>query len=359
MGIDFTKERWVKLKDDYRKWWAGELKRPIINITLTGARPQRPEPTLPAYGFTAFYDLSVPAEAVVDRWDYDLSCRRFPGDAFPAVWSNFGAGVLAAFLGASLVPDTNTVWFRTSEIRKLEDIRFEYDADNPWLCRIRDIYRAGLDRWQGLVQMGMTDLGGNLDILSTFRPGEKLLLDLYDNPEEVKRLLRDEHRMWWKYYDELNALLQPVNPGYTCWTPIYSESQYYMFQCDFAYMIGPSMFDEFARPELAASYRRIPNGFYHLDGTGQLPHLDSLLAIPELKGIQWIPGAGNPDMAHWPEVYRKIRDAGKLIQIFGGLDILDALAEQLGSAEGICLVGSENVSREREVMAGLRRYGAV
>ena len=29
------------------------------------------------------------------------------------------------------------------------------------------------------MQLSMTDLGGTLDILSTFRPSEKLLLDLY------------------------------------------------------------------------------------------------------------------------------------------------------------------------------------
>jgi len=41
----------------------------------------------------------------------------------------------------------------------------------------------------------MTDLGGNLDILSTFRPGTDLLLDLYDHPEDVKRLTGEAHTM--------------------------------------------------------------------------------------------------------------------------------------------------------------------
>ena len=53
---------------------------------------------------------------------------------------------------------------------------------------MKAIYRAAVERWQGSVIIGMTDLGGNLDILSTFRPSEKLLLDLYDAPGEVLRL---------------------------------------------------------------------------------------------------------------------------------------------------------------------------
>ena len=60
-----------------------------------------------------------------------------------------------------------------------------------------------------------------------------------------------------------------------------------------------------------------------LDGAGQLPHLDSLLSIEELKGIQWVPGDGAKPCTEWPEVYRKIRDTGKRIQIYGDLHGFD------------------------------------
>jgi 5-methyltetrahydrofolate--homocysteine methyltransferase len=129
-----------------------------------------------------------------------------------------------------------------------------------------------------------------------------------------------------------------------------------MLQCDFAYMIGPEMFDEFVRPELAASCKRLKNAFYHLDGIGQLPHLDSLLSIPELKGIQWIPGEGSPDQKQWPEVYRRIRAAGKLVQIHGGIDVLDTVAGQVGSAKGIILIGSCQRKSEDAVRKQMEKY---
>ncbi|MBU4199278.1 MAG: hypothetical protein KKE37_00380 [Verrucomicrobia bacterium] len=361
MSIEFSPDRWNKIKADARAWWAGELDRPLIQVTLSGRDPGRPEPPIPSYGFSAFYDDAVPAEAIIDRWDYNLSSLRFLGDAFPSIWSNFGAGVIAAFMGANLkkaIP-AGTVWFHPKRAQEIENIHFQFEPDNRWFKRIQNIYRAGLDHWQGQVQMGMTDLGGNLDILSSFRPSEKLLLDLYDHPAEVKRLTGEAHECWWQYFDTFNALLHPVNPGYTAWTPLFSEIPYYILQCDFCYMISPAMFDEFVKPELQASCRRLGNAFYHLDGPGQLPHLDSLLSIPELKGVQWIPGAGQPDMAHWPEVYRKIRQAGKLIQISGTFETLDSLATQLGSAKGICLLAGCNLAQEKEVLAGLRRYGAI
>ncbi len=50
--------------------------------------------------------------------------------------------------------------------------------------------------------------------------------------------------------------------------------------------------------------------------------------------------------------------AGKLIQLYGGIDLLDTVAEQIGTAEGIILIGCENISRETEIRVLLARYGA-
>ena len=363
-NIDFNAERWRRVKDASRRWWAGTLERPLLCVTLNGRDPGRPEPAVPAHGFTAFYGASVSAEQIVDRWTYTLESQRFLGDAFPAVWPNFGAGVMAAFLGATAYNGETTVWFHPPRHQEIADISLKYDAGSPALARIKDICRAAMQRWQGLVQCGMTDLGGNLDVVSSFRPSEQLLFDLYDHPEHVKRLTWQVHDLWQRYFDEINRVLQPVNPGYTAWTAIYSEQPYYMLQCDFCYMIGPAMFDEFVKPELAAMCKRLVNPFYHLDGPGQLPHLDSLLAIKELKGVQWIHGDGQPTAECWPEVYRKIRAAGKLVQVFGRGDwattarMFDTIVAQVGDARGIVLIAGADAKDERDVMKFLEKYGA-
>ena len=357
MSIDFN--RWERVKENHRLWWDGKLKRPLIHVILEGVDPKRPEPSLPYHNFAAFYDMNVPEEAIVDVWDYRLSTHRYLGDAFPAVWPNFGAGVLSAFIGADVRIDERTVWFFPPAEKGIQDLQFLPDPDNPWLRRIKKLCNAAMERWEGLVQVGMTDLGGNLDILSVFRPSEQLLLDLYDYPERVKELHWEAHRLWWKFFEEINRVLKKANPGYTAWTPIFSETPYYMLQCDFCYMIGPGMFDEFVKPELEASCSRLVNPFYHLDGPGQIAHLDSILRIEELKGVQWVPGDGQPDCSHWPQLYRKIREAGKLIQVLGNLDTLDAVVEQLGSGEGIVLICSAPASREEEVKDRLKKYGAL
>jgi len=358
MAIGFDENRWRRVRECADAWWAGELGRPLVQVRVGGRDPGRPEPSVPSYHFTAFYPEHVTPEKIVDRWDYDLSCTHFLGDAFPQVWPNFGPGVLAAFLGAGMEADGRTVWFQAPpDTPPIEELDFHYDPDNAVVQRVKAVCRAAVERWHGLVQVGMTDLGGAVDVLASFRPGEQLLLDLYDAPDDVKRLTWKIHKLWWQAFEDIDSVLQPVNPGYTCWTPIFSSSPYYMLQCDFSYMIGPDMFEEFVLPELAASCRRLTNPFYHLDGPGQIPHLDLLLGIPELKGIQWIPGAGAPDCTQWPDLYRRIHEAGKRIQLFGALETLDAVASQVGSADGMVLVGWASPDQMQDVHSFLEKYG--
>lgn len=358
MGIDFSLDRWEELTEIFRRWWAGELDRPILDATLSGRDPGRPEPDIPSHGFAAFYDMSVSAEAVVDRWDYNLSCNTYLGDAAPMVWPNFGAGVVAALLGAELRADGRTCWFFPTEQLDIADIHFEYDPGNVWLNRIKDICRAAVQRWDGLVQVSMTDLGGNLDILSTFRPAEKLLLDLYDHPDEVKRLLWEAHELWHRYYTQISEVLQPANPGYSAWAGIFSPEPHYMLQCDFSYMISPEMFDEFVRPELAATCKRLTNSFYHQDGVGQLPHTDSLLSIEDLDGVQWVPGSGKPQGAYWVDHYEKIIKAGKKVQLLDR-GALDPVAERTGRPERIFCRWGDKLERKDETLDILRKYRVI
>ena len=354
-----TGDRWVHIKDRARRWWAGELPGPLVALYLTGAPTDRDEPDLMVEYFTARYDFSVPPDAIVDRWEYNLSALRYMGDTFPHAWANFGPGAVAAFLGAVVESRFDTVWYGAPDDRDITDVDFTYDADNVWFRRVCDLSRGAADRWQGTVQICTADLGGTLDILSTFRPSDKLPMDLIRHQNDVHRLTEQIHTLWWRYFDEITDTVRGANPGYSTWAKIYSDDPHYMLQSDFCYMISPAMFEEFVKPELAASCKRLPNAFYHLDGPGQLRHLDSLLEIEELKGVQWIPGAGQPDMDAWPEVYRKIRDAGKLVQLFGEPKILDAVVEQVGSAEGLILVGTLTYYYRDEAVEFLRKYDAL
>ncbi len=338
------------------------MNRPIVPVVLLNSRdPGRPAPKAPLLTQANCHDFSISPEDAIDAIDYILSSVEFLGDAYPYFNMDvFGPGVISAYMGGRLDNSSGQVWFYPSEDDlPIQEIHFEFNPENRWFQRTVALYRAGMERWQGSVLMGMTDIGGNLDILSAWRPGEKLLMDLYDHPEEVKRLTWEAHESWHQYYAALNAVLQPLNPGYSDWSTIYSEQPSYMLQSDFSYMISPKMFAEFVKPELAATCKRLPLSFYHLDGIGQIPHLDSLLEIEELDGVQWVPGDGKPDCAHWPELYQKIHAAGKKIQLInGGFNAIDSVTAQIGTARGIHLWNLYAPAEEKAAIQDkLKTYG--
>jgi 5-methyltetrahydrofolate--homocysteine methyltransferase len=88
-----------------------------------------------------------------------------------------------------------------------------------------------------------------------------------------------------------------------------------MLQSDFSFMISPKMFERFVLPDLEAGCAAMDYAFYHLDGKGQLVHIEALLSIPRLRGIQWVPGYGRPLCEEWLPLLKKIRAAGKLCQV--------------------------------------------
>jgi len=146
----------------------------------------------------------------------------------------------------------------------------------------------------------------------------------------VARVCGEITRLFIRYYDELHALIRPGGRGTTPWAPIWSPDRCYMLQSDFSYMISPEMFERFVVPDLTACCARLDHGFYHLDGRGELPHLDLLLGISRLRGIQWIPGAGQPPPEAWLPVLKRIRDGGKLCQLTLSTQGARTIVKQLG-----------------------------
>ena len=360
--IDFSRNKWNHIRQINCDWWKMRLDRPIIPIAFVKEQGDRSCPDAPVLSQANWNDFSVSPEMFIDRLDYEFSRRIYSGDSFPYLnLECFGPGVAAAFLGAGIDNHTGMTWFYPEQEVHIEELDFKYDPDNIYLNRVKDICKAAVDRWDDNVLISMPDLGGNLDMLSTFRPAERLLIDLYDHPEKVKELTFKLHDFWHTYYAEINEILQTGNPLYTDWSSLVSDKPSYVLQCDFCYMISPKMFNEFVRPELELTCKKLDRTIYHLDGPGQLSHLDSLLDIDELDAIQWIPGAGAADSAQWPEVYAKILNAGKNIQIINNtndFDVYDAVIDQLGSGKGVQIRYFEMpIKQQDQIMKWLEQYG--
>jgi 5-methyltetrahydrofolate--homocysteine methyltransferase len=352
MGISlhFTEQDWERIERDWTAWWAGELDRPLVIIENLEPPPGVTLPEAP--DFTSNLPLEMPADEVIDRYQAHLEAKRFYGDAWPKWWLNFGPGIAAGFLGARVQCAPDTVWFacpggqagEPARQVNIQDLHLAYDADNIWRRRIQELTRRAVERWGNQVTVSHTDLGGNLDILASLRTTQQLLLDLYDAPDEVERLVGEITRLWIRYYDELYAIIQKANRGTTPWAAIWSPGRCYMLQSDFAYMISPPMFERFVLPDLAACCDVLDHGFYHLDGKGEIPHLDMLLSLKRLRGIQWIPGDGAPPPEKWLPLLKRIREGGKLCQLYVTPQGAQTIVRELGG-RGFAFHISQPMSR--------------
>ena len=340
MAVHFDGNRMQALVDVYDRWWQGKLDRSLVRGVVEQVYPKPYDAPAPILNQSNCHDFSWTPEQIIDALDSDLSTKEFIGDGYPVVdFACYGPGVLAAFCGAKLDNSSGRVWFFPPvEDPDLSQVHVKYDPNNVWSRRIKDIYRAGLERWDGAVIMGFPDLGGVMDVVASMVGTENLLYAIVDEPEEVERLVKETQAAWYEAYNDFAEVLKPQG-AYTDWNGLLSRDPAYVIQCDFCYMISPKMFSRFVLPTLQEDARRLTNTIYHLDGIGELPHLDQILAIPELNAVQWVYGTGQPGPYAWVDVYQKIINAGKQIMIIeNGMDNgYEQLRPQLGKSPYVCL----------------------
>ena len=340
MAVHFDRNRMQALVDVYDRWWQGKLDRPLVRGVVEQVYPKPYDALAPILNQSNCHDFSWTPEQIIDALDSDLSTKEFIGDGYPVVdFACYGPGVLAAFCGAKLDNSSGRVWFFPPvEDPELSQVHVKYDPNNVWSRRIKDIYRAGLERWNGSVIMGFPDLGGVMDVVASMVGTENLLYAIVDEPEEVERLVKETQAAWYEAYNDFAEVLKPQG-AYTDWNGLLSRDPAYVIQCDFCYMISPKMFSRFVLPTLQEDARRLTNTIYHLDGIGELPHLDQILAIPELNAVQWVYGTGQPGPYAWVDVYQKIINAGKQIMIIeNSMDNgYEQLRPQLGKSPYVCI----------------------
>lgn len=329
----FGKNRFEETKQIYEAWWEQKNDRPVAGFWVKNRQPDLQKPKAPFLAQENCNQLQYSADEILDAIEYEMCSRTYYGDAYPMYsMDSFGPGIIAAILGAELDNHTGNVWFHPKKIQEPDELHFEFDRENVWFQRILSIMKRATERFEGSILLSMPDLGSPLDLLSTFRPGENLLFDLYDYPEEVIRLSRELYEIWHVIYREFAKALNAEEFGYTDWGSIYSRESSYTIQCDFCYMIGEEMFHQFVYEDLKRYCLDLKRTVYHLDGPGEVKHLPDILKIKELGAVQWIPGDGNPTCEHYPELYQAIDKSEKQIQIAGqGLDKMLMVAEQIST----------------------------
>lgn len=338
---NFTEDRWFRMEQRWIDWWQGTSPDPMVVLECLPEKSRYDFFSI--YGHLTRFPLDIPAEKIIEDIDRALGEVEYLGDGFPRWWLNFGAGFLAALLGSRVEFVEDNTWFHPVDFPKGFSTKIEFSSDSRWKERLWEISRVAADRWGKSVLLGYPDIGGDLDILASLFGSSELLMACMDQPGEVERLSERVNELWMELFTEYEALLStlPTRSWRGSWIPAMAGGSTYPLQCDFSIMISPEMFERFALPGLKRCCREIDFPFYHLDGPGSERHLEALLSIEELKGIQWIPGAGAPPAEEWIDLLGRIKAGGKLCQVYTGAAGARRICDELGGEGFLFCIGGD------------------
>lgn len=330
------------VQEKYNRWWNNQNERPILYFTSTENYISNYHLTRNSWDFTS--ESNVKDQNTEKFWfDDELRINSFLEgvkhtsyfkDSYPYFWVDYGPGILAGCIGVGLEFDFNTMWIPQS-LEKYENLeeKLTIDRDNYYWRKLHKTTRKALDRSEGRYITSITDIGGVMDVLAGIRGSNQFLKDLIRKPQKVKTAMEYLFDSWFELFNSLTELLLDAQEAAVAWNGIYSELPTYTIQNDLSAMISPEMFNEFDMPYKEKLTERIPNTIYHLDGPDALKHLDSILSLSNLNAVQWVPGAGQPGgnttaggssdgywvntgMLEWVDTLKKIKEAGKSLELW-------------------------------------------
>ena len=320
------------IRERYEAFWNGEIvDRPLLQVTAPRGDGVR---TPSAQNTEEFLD----PDTALGRMEQVVAATHYAGDAFPLAFpvSPRLVAIQAAYLGGAYNIESGTAWCEPTISDWETRAPVAVDPDNVWWRRSQRIIEEGAKRFEKRIAVGIPDLQGGGQILDLLRGTEALAMDLVDRPDDARAALEEIDESWLHYWQACNDLILRRQDGYVDWLRVWSDRPAVTVECDLCCMISPAMFNECFLPSLRRQTQWIERTIYHLDGEGAIRHLDALLELELLDGIQWVPGAGAKPMREWVPLLKRIRDGGKLVVAKCGAEEVTPILEALGP-EGVLL----------------------
>jgi hypothetical protein len=243
----------------------------------------------------------------------------YAGDAFPVIDPvHLGlAAIQTAYMGAEYKVDPLTLTGWTEPIITNWGTRptLSVDPGNFWWQSSQRLLERAAAHCRNNCGIAIPDLQGGGEILALLRGTENLAVDLYDHPCEIAPALEEINQAWLFYFKRCYELIHQHSEGYVDWLGLWSDKPAVTVECDFMVMISPSAFKKYFLPALVQQVNWMERSVFHLDGPGAIPHLETLLAIPNLNAIQWVPTPEKPHASEWIPLLKKIQAHNKSVVV--------------------------------------------
>lgn len=274
-------------------------------------------------------DKYMNPERMVARYRDFCEKHLFLGEAFPNLETNFGPGSTAAYLGSDIGWKEDTVWFIPciDEDSDWDDVpELKFDPENKWFKKHLEVVQGCAKVAGNDICCDMPDLMENVDVLSSLRGAQTLMMDMIEDPDAIEERVGQVTKAYFEYFDRFYDAIKGPEGGnsYSCFQ-IWAPGRLAKLQCDASAMMSVDFFNDFVYDSLVEQTKKLDYAMYHLDGPGAIRHLDKLMTIEGINALQWTPGDTGPDgtWPEWDKIYDKVVAAGKSIWIkvySGGFD---------------------------------------
>jgi hypothetical protein len=353
------KEDFPRVLDRYEAWWDCEvLDRPLVSLTYPA--PDAQAVAVPEKVHGSFKERWMDTEFVVARTTAQMHARVYDADALPTTFPNLGPEVFSAFYGCPLEFGETTSWSEpildTMDSEELAQLKL--DRDNVYFRKLLELTDALIEAARDTFIVGYTDLHPGGDAIAAFRDPQTLCLDMIEHHDKVKMLCDRVTDDFLALYDFYHEKLQAAGMFSTTWLNATCRGRFHVPSNDFSCMVSNRMFEDVFLPGIVRECAHMDRSIYHLDGPQALRFLDTLLAVPEIHAIQWVPGAGHEHWAQWIKVYQRIQAAGKAFCLYPPVEDLDQVFDVL-RPEGAWLVLGGVPDREtaEAVVRKVARWG--
>ena len=343
----------LEAKDRLRDWWDD---KPVDRVVALVGAPRKGAPA--AAIINRAPERYTDAETVFHNVDAGLASTFYGGEAIPRHWVYLGPVPLSSYMGCEPHFTPNTVWhakvYETWDA--VDDVQF--DPSNRWYRLLCDLTQASVQRAKGQYFVSGQGFGCVSDVVADMWGSEPTLMAMAERPEAIKSITQKLVDISKRLYDEIDAITAPYQDGSFDWTNLWAPGRVWTLQSDLCCMISPAMFEAYILDELRQEAEHVDYSLYHLDGPGAIQHLDQLLSMEALDGIQWVPGAGNSlDPMDWIDLFRRVQKAGKKLQISCPPHRVSELLGKIAK-RGVCLcVSCPDQDSAEEVLRNLERIG--
>ncbi len=339
----------------YEAWWHCELiDRPLVCLAFS--KPKESLVPWSKKNHPSIRDRWMDTDHIVKCTEARMLNTEFFADSLPVVYPNLGPEVFSAFYGCKMEYGEHTAWsepilhdWSGESLAKLQ-----LDTGNFYFRKIMEITDALIENARNRYIVGYTDLHGGADAIAAFRDPQELLIDTIERPAEVKALCDRITTDFLQVYDLFHEKLSAAGMPSTTWCPVIGKGKVHIPSNDFSCMISDEAFEELFMPGIIRECRHMDRCLYHLDGPQALRFLDRLLEIPEIQAIQWVPGAGHDYWADSIQVYQRIQDKHRALQLHSvPVGDLPRLFQAL-KPEGVWISSVSGITGRAEAEAALK-----